>query len=95
MPIQQGLRCDNGGDLGQDLPPQLLGPDRQSSALIVIEAQSALAQLLAKNPILLAKVINDVQLALIHPPGNGNHHKPEWVENSLDLQSPLSREYGL
>jgi hypothetical protein len=92
MPSQQGLRRDNGGDLGQNLPPQAFGPDGQSPALIVIEAQSPSTELLAQNPVFLAKVVNDLQLALIHPSGNGDHHKPEWVENSLDLQRP--RGYG-
>jgi hypothetical protein len=65
-------------------------------ALMVIEAQSPIAELLAKHPVLLTKVVNDLQLALIHPPGNGDQQKAEWVENSLGLQSPLSRlrSYG-
>jgi hypothetical protein len=35
---------------------------------MVIKAQSPIAELLAKDPVLLAKVVNDLQLALIHPP---------------------------
>jgi NAD(P)-dependent dehydrogenase (short-subunit alcohol dehydrogenase family) len=58
---------------------------------MVIETQSPIAQLLAKYPVLLAWVVNDLQLALIHPPGNGDQQKAEWVENSLGFQSPLSR----
>src|SRR5215469_13755802 len=92
VPSQQGLRRDNAGDLGKDLPPQPFGLYGSSPALIVIQAQSPAIELLAKNSVLLAKVVNDQQLALIHPPGNGDHHKPEWVENSLGLQSPLSRD---
>jgi hypothetical protein len=63
---------------------------------MVIGAQSPATELLAKHPVLLAKIVNDLQLALIHPPGNGDQQKPEWVENSLGLQSPLSRalSYG-
>src|SRR5450756_1963062 len=34
------------------------------------------------------------QLALVHPPGNGDQHEPEWVEESLRIQSPLSRPPG-
>jgi hypothetical protein len=33
-------------------------------------------ELLAKNPVLLAKVVANLQLALIHPSGNGDQHKP-------------------
>src|SRR5258708_24005591 len=91
MPNQQGLRRDNGGDLGQNPPPQRFGLNRQSPALIIIEAQSSATELLAKNPVLLTKVIDDLQLTLIHPTGNGDQHKPEWVEISLGLQSSLSR----
>jgi hypothetical protein len=63
---------------------------------MVIETQPPIAELLAKHPVLLAKVVNDLQLALIHPPGNGDQQKAEWVENSLGFQSPLSRvrSYG-
>jgi hypothetical protein len=91
MPGQQGLRRDDGGDLGKSFSPQPLGLNGESPTLIVIEAQSPAAELLAKNPVLLAKVINSLQLALIHPSGDGDQHKPEWVEGSLDFQSPLSR----
>jgi hypothetical protein len=58
---------------------------------MVMEAQSPIAELLAKDPVLLAQVVNDLQLALIHPPGNGDQQKAEWVENSLGFQSLLSR----
>jgi hypothetical protein len=59
--------------------------------LRVIEAQSPIAELLAKDPVLLAEVVNDLQLALIHPRGNGDQQKAKWVENSLGFQSLLSQ----
>jgi hypothetical protein len=31
-------------------------------------------ELLAQNPVLLPKVMDNVQLALVHPPGDGNQH---------------------
>jgi hypothetical protein len=52
------------------IPPLLA----QSPALIVVEAQSPSTELLAKNPILLAQAVNDLPLALIHPPGDGDRH---------------------
>jgi hypothetical protein len=61
---------------------------------MVIEVESPIPELLAKNPVLLAQAVNDLQLALIHPPGNGDQQKAEWVDNSLGLQSPLSRIRG-
>ena len=78
MPCQQSLGRDNGGDLVQHLPSQHLGLSGSSPALMVIEAQSPIAELLAKDPGLLAKVVNDLQLALVHPPGNGDQQKAEW-----------------
>jgi hypothetical protein len=61
---------------------------------MVIKARLPIAELLAENPVLFAKVINNLQLALIHPTGNGDQQKAEWVEYSLGLQSPLSRNGG-
>jgi hypothetical protein len=49
---------------------------------MVTETQSPIAELLAKHPVLLAKVVNDLQLALTHPPGNADQQKAKWVENS-------------
>jgi hypothetical protein len=94
VPGQQGLRRDNGGDLGQNPPPQGFGSNGQSAALVVIEAHSPAAELLSKNAILLAKVINDLQLALVHPAGDSDQQESEWVKDSLGLQSPLSRARG-
>src|ERR1035437_544155 len=58
----------------------------EKSGLVVIEAHSPATELLPKNPILLPKVVNDQQLALVHPPGNGDQREPEWVEESLRIQ---------
>jgi hypothetical protein len=30
-------------------------------------------------------------LAMVHPPGDSDQHEPKWVENTLRLQSSLSR----
>ena len=73
------------------LRAQALGLNGQAAPLVIVEPKSPIAELLAKNPVLLAQVVNDLQLALIHPPGNGDQQKTEWVENSLGLQSLLSR----
>jgi len=47
--------------------------------------------LLAKNPILLAQVIDDLQLTLVHPPGDCDKHEPERIQDSQHLGGPLSR----
>src|SRR5215469_1957617 len=91
VPSQQGLRRDNAGDLGKSFSSQRLGLDGQSPALIVIEAHSPITELFSKHPILLAEIFNDLQLAVVHPPGDSDQQKPEWVEHSLRIQNPLSR----
>ena len=93
MPGEQSFRSDDGGDLGQEFPSQSLGSRRQPP-LIIVQAEPPSAKLFAKNPVLLPKVVNDLQLALIHPPGNGDQQKVEWFENWLGLQSSLSRVRG-
>src|SRR5215831_6546391 len=94
VPSQQGLRRDNVGDLGKNLSSQRFGLYSQSPALIVIQAQSPAAELLSKNAILLAKVINDLQLVLVHPAGDRDQQESEWVKDCRDPQSPLSRARG-
>src|SRR5215468_11821413 len=91
MPSQQGLRGDHAGDLGKSLSSQRLGLYGQSPALIVIETHSPITELFSQHPILLAKIFNDQQLAVVHPPGDGDQQKLEWVEHSLRIQNPLSR----
>ena len=63
----------------------------QSPALIVIEAHSPATELFSQHQILFAEIFNDLQLAVVHPPGDGDQQKSEWVERSLCIQNPLSR----
>jgi hypothetical protein len=79
VPSQQGFRCDNAGDLGKSLSSQRFGLYGQSPALIVIEAHSPATELFSKHPILLAKIFNDLQLAVAHPPGEGDQQKSVCV----------------
>src|SRR6516162_8000934 len=94
VPSQQGLRRDNAGDLGKSLSSQRFDLYGQSPALIVIEAHSPATELFAKHPILLAKIFNDLELAVVHPPRDRDRQKPEWVEHSLRIQNSLSRPRG-
>jgi hypothetical protein len=50
--------------------PSALAFTAQSPALIVIEAHSPATELFSKHPILLAKIFNDLQLPVVHPPGD-------------------------
>src|SRR5215472_14171387 len=91
VPSQQGLRRDHAGELGKSLSSQRSGLYGQPLAAIVIEAHSLATELFRKHPVLLAKIFNGLLLAVVHPPGDGDQHKSEWVEHSL-LVPALYRE---
>ena len=66
---------------------------KPSSAFKAISTNVAgiqVAELLPQDTIFLAEIIDHQELAVVHPPGNGKQHKPEWVENSQRWQTPLS-----
>src|SRR5215471_17703617 len=85
VPSQQGLGRDNAGGLRKSLSSQCFGLYGQSPTLIVIEAHSPATELFSKHPILLAKMFNDLQLAVVHPPGDGDPHESEWIQDSRHL----------
>ena len=70
---------------------QSLGLGRETPSLIVVEPKPSAAKLFLEDSILLAKVVNSELLLLVHPSGHGDQQEPEWVEDCLRLQNPLSR----
>jgi hypothetical protein len=48
--------------------------------VLIIEPQTPVAELLTKNAVFLAQVFDHLELALIHPSGNRDQHKPEWIK---------------
>jgi hypothetical protein len=95
MPSEQSLGRHNGCHLRQELPSQSFGLSGQVTALVVVEAQAPPAQLLPKNAVLLAKIIDHLQLALVHPPGGGDQHEPKWIQHSRHvglLSQPCGKE---
>src|SRR5262249_44097681 len=60
-------------------------------ALVITQPHLPPTELLAKNPVLLAQVIDHVQLMLVHPPGDGDQHEPERIHHSRHLVRSLSR----
>jgi hypothetical protein len=61
-------------------PAQQLGFRCQSAALVITEPKPSSAHLLTQNAILLSKIIDDLQLTLIHPAGNRDHQEPERIQ---------------
>ena len=43
----------------------------------------------------LRPIFNDLQLAVVHPHGDGDQLKPEWVEHFPCIQTPLSRRRAI
>lgn len=69
------------GRLLQNLTSQDLRLGGQPTALVVVQTEAPTTELLAENPIFLAKVVNDLQLRLVHPSGNGDQHEPEGLQD--------------
>jgi hypothetical protein len=60
-----------------------------------VEAQAAPVELLSQNRILFAKIVDDLQLTLVHPAGGGDQHEPEWIQHSQHvglLSQPCRKE---
>ena len=90
MPSQQRVGGNDRGEVGENLPSQPLGLVGQATALVVAESQALVAELLAKNPVLLTKVVNHLQLALVHPAGDGYQEESQGIQKSRHLVDPLS-----
>src|ERR1017187_5031610 len=91
MPGQQGLRRHDRGHLRQKPAAEPFRLGRQTTPLVVVEPKSPATKLFFEDPILFTKIVEGELLLLIHPASHGVQQQPEWVENSLRLQSPLSR----
>ena len=76
MPSEQSLGRDDRRQLRQDPPAKPFRLYCQTSTLVICESESAISELFAQHPILLAQIIDCLSLLLIHPTGDGDHHKP-------------------
>jgi hypothetical protein len=65
MPSQQGRRRHDGRQIMKHAPAQFLGPDRQASALIIVKTEPLASMLLAQDPVLFLKIVDDILLALV------------------------------
>jgi hypothetical protein len=50
--------------------------------------------LLPKNAVFLAQVVDQLQLTLIHPPGNSDQEEPEGIKHGAHMIRPLLRRAG-
>ena len=80
VPAQQRLRLNDCGNVSQKLPSDSFRLCGQSAALVIAEPQTPNAELLTKNTLFFAEIFDHLQLAQIHPSGNGDQQKPEWIK---------------
>ena len=77
---QEGLRRYDGCDFPQDATPQHLGPGGQAAALVVVQTESLVPELLPEHPVLFAEVIDRIALLLTQPSGDRNQQQSKRVE---------------
>ena len=74
MLSQQCLGCDEGGDRCEHLPTEAFCLAGQPAPLSIIQPQPSATDLLSKDSIFFAQVIDGILLLLIHPSGHGDEH---------------------
>ena len=67
--------------------PQGFGPNRQATSLVVIEPESPRAHLRSQNSVLLAQIVDDFLLLVIHPAGNSDQQQAKRVQGLWHPQS--------
>src|SRR5437667_386184 len=74
VPRQQSFRRGDPRHLLQGFPPQLFRFGSQSSSLVIVELQTSITHLFAKDAILLDQICDNLLLVLAHPSSDGKHH---------------------
>ena len=84
---KQGYRRDDGRDLFQDFPAELLRPCCQTATLVVRESHPSVPNLFSKDAIFLGEIFNDMLLVLVHPASDRNDQKREWIQTDVHFRS--------
>jgi hypothetical protein len=80
VPGQESFRRDDGGDFPQDSTAKHLGLGRQATALVVVQTETLVAELLSQHPVLFTQIIDGVPLLLTQPAGDGNQQQSKRAE---------------
>jgi hypothetical protein len=94
MPSQSSLRGDDCCNFRESAAAEALRFCSEPAALVVGEAKSSAAELLAEHPVLLPQVVDCVLLALVHPASNGHEHKPERIETRHTAEPTMAGSRG-
>ena len=76
MPREQRIRGDEGAELPERLPAELLRLRGQADTLIVGEPHPPGAELLAQYAVLLLQIVDHTALLLMDPPSQRDEEKP-------------------
>ena len=67
VPAHDGVGRDDRGNSRQQSPPKGLALGRQPTALVIVEPESSLAELVLENTVLLDRVGDDLPLLSVDP----------------------------
>jgi hypothetical protein len=85
MPPQNPLRSDDGGQPLEHFPPEDLTFYSQPSALVVVEGDSLLSELLFEDSIFGQEVLDSVLLPAIDPAGKDQKQQMPWLKLGLHV----------
>jgi hypothetical protein len=80
MPSQQGLGSDDGGDFAKDATAKHLGLGCQAAALVVVQTETLVTEMLSQRSILFTEIIDGVPLLLTQPAGDRNQQQSKRVK---------------
>jgi hypothetical protein len=75
MPREQRIRRDERADVLECAPAERLGFRGQADALIVGESHPPGAELLPQHAVLSLKIVDDIELLLVEPAGEGGEEE--------------------
>jgi hypothetical protein len=85
MPPENRIRSDDGGQLLERFPPEDPAFDSQPPALVVVEQDSLLSELLFEDSILGQEVLDSVLLPAIDPAGKDQKQQMPWLKLGLHV----------
>ena len=80
VPGQESFRSDDGGDFPQDATAKHFGLGRQATALVVVQTETLVAELLSQHSVLFTEIIDGVALLLTQPSGDRNQQQSKRIE---------------
>jgi len=80
VPSQERLRRDQGGQFVKHPAAQFPGLDRQTTALVVVQAQPSSAELFPKNSVFFLQVADDILLRLVQSACGGAQKRPKGIK---------------